>query len=106
VASRKVLVRHHIGAGGRDVCRRSVAHAVRELWLRGHVLPCGCHCCRVGGRVALWDCTRGPASFHPRLSRALAEASSASWCQGAHGVRLGGRWGVGAGCGGDRSWPD
>jgi hypothetical protein len=48
---------------------------------------------------------RGPMSFHPRLTRALAEASSASWCRGARSIRLGGHRGIYTGCGGNRSWP-
>jgi hypothetical protein len=44
-------------------------------------------------------------SFHPRLARALAGASSASWCRRARNVRLGGRQGVGSGRGRNRSWP-
>jgi hypothetical protein len=46
---------------------------------------------------------RGPVSFHPRLLRVLDGASSAS--RRARGVRLGGRRGVGAGCGEDQSLP-
>jgi hypothetical protein len=48
---------------------------------------------------------RGPTSFHPRLTRALAGASSASWCRGARNIRLGGRQGISTGRGGNRSWP-
>jgi hypothetical protein len=43
-------------------------------------LPLGCGFRLADGRVTLQGDTRGLASFHPRLSRALAGASSASWC--------------------------
>jgi hypothetical protein len=49
VVARKVLVRRHIGAGGRGIRHSCVAHAMGELQLGNRVLPRGCDCCRVGG---------------------------------------------------------
>jgi hypothetical protein len=53
VVAGKVLVRRHIGACGRGVSRRSIAHPVGELRLRNSALPRGC--CRrlASGCVAL-----------------------------------------------------
>jgi hypothetical protein len=53
VVARKVLVRRHVGAGGRSVRCRSVAHAMGEPRLGNRVLPR--ECCRrcVDGRVTL-----------------------------------------------------
>jgi hypothetical protein len=80
VVARKVLVRHHIGAGRRGICRRGIAHPVGESRLGNRALPPGCGCRLADGRVTLRGDTRCPASFHPRLSTALDGASSASWC--------------------------
>jgi hypothetical protein len=53
VVAGKVLVRHHIGARGRGVRRRSVVHPVGELRLRNSVLPCRCGRRLASGCVAL-----------------------------------------------------
>jgi hypothetical protein len=53
VVAGKVLVRRHVGAGGRGVSRRGVAHPVGGPRLGSHVLLCGCRCRLAGGCVAL-----------------------------------------------------
>jgi hypothetical protein len=68
--------------------------------------PRGCGRHLASGCVALGGDARSPASFHSRLSRALAGASSVLRCRGARGVRLGGRRGVSTSRDGDRTWFD
>jgi hypothetical protein len=41
VAAGMALARRHVGAGGRGVCHRGIAHAVGELWFGNHALPAG-----------------------------------------------------------------
>jgi hypothetical protein len=79
MAAVMALARRHVGAGGRGVRHCGVAHAAGELWFGDHAFPrkSGCH--RASGYVALRGDARGPTSFHPRLSRALAGASVALW---------------------------
>jgi hypothetical protein len=103
VVAGKVLVRCHIGARGRGVRCRSVAHPVGELQLRNSALPRGCGRHLASGCVALRVGACSPKSFHPRLTRALAGASSVSWCRGARSVRLGGCRGVSSRRGRNRS---
>jgi hypothetical protein len=53
VVARKVLVRCHVGAGGRGVRCRSVVHPMGESRLGSHTLLRGCLHRLVGGCVAL-----------------------------------------------------
>jgi hypothetical protein len=80
VVAGKILVCRLVGASRRGVRRRGVTHPVGEPRLGNYVLPRGCGCRLADGCVALRGDTCDPASFHPRLSRALAGVSSASWC--------------------------
>jgi hypothetical protein len=103
VVAGKVLVHCHIGARRRGVRCRSVAHPVGELRLRNSTFPHGCGRHLASGCVALrvGACSRKP--FYLRLMRALAGASSVSWCRGARSVRLGGCRGVSSRRFGNRS---
>jgi hypothetical protein len=53
VVAKKVLLRRHVGAGGRSVRCRSVAHPMGEPRLGNHVLPHRRCRRRAGGRVTL-----------------------------------------------------
>jgi hypothetical protein len=51
VVARKILICRHVGAGGRGVRRRGVAHPVGESQLGHCVLPRGCGRRLAGGCV-------------------------------------------------------
>jgi hypothetical protein len=94
VVARKVLVRRHVGAGGRSVGSRCFAHPVGELRPGGRVLPRGRRRL-AGGRVASRRGAHGPTSFLLRLARVLARS--------ARSVHLSGRRGVSSWSGGNRA---
>jgi hypothetical protein len=102
LVSRKVLVRRHVGASGRSVGCRGVAHPMGEPRLGGHALPSGRLRHLADGCITLRCGARGPTSFHSRLARALARTPSVSRCRRARSVRLCGRWSVSSRRGGNR----
>jgi hypothetical protein len=68
VVAGKVLVRRHVGAGGRSVCYNGVGHPVGGLRHGGRALPPGRRRCLADGRVASCRGACGPTSFHSRLA--------------------------------------
>jgi hypothetical protein len=104
VVAGKVVVRRHIGAGGRSVGCRGVVHPIGELRSGGRALPRGRRRL-AGGRVASCRGAHNPMSFHSRLARVLARTLPALGHGRTRSIRLSGCRGVSSRRGGNQAWP-
>jgi hypothetical protein len=105
MAARESIARCRVGAGRGDVRHRSTEQSDGEARSRDRAHPRQSGHCLTRGRVALRGDARSMPALRPRLSRALAGASTAPWHRGARSVHAGGNRRRGDVCGGGRDRP-
>jgi hypothetical protein len=79
VVAREVLIRRHVGAGGRSVGCSGIAHPVGNRGPGASLSPAGVIVVPLAG-ASRCAAARAPTSFHSRLARVLARTPPASRC--------------------------